>query len=87
VSRKEEMPNDLITISEAAELRDRTVAAISQMVRRARIRGYELYGKTLVSRSEVLSYEPDKGGRPPESKAGATGGKVDVKSRKKGNKK
>jgi hypothetical protein len=84
---KEEMPDDLITISEAADLRKRTVAAISQLVRRRRIHGYKQYGKTLVSRYEVLNYEPDKGGRPPEIKAGGSDSKVNVKSSKKGGKK
>lgn len=58
------MPNDLITLTEAAELRGYTDAsAINQLIRRGHVRRYEMYGKPLVSRSEVLKYSPSKGGR------------------------
>lgn len=76
------MSDDLITQSEAAELKGTTVSAVGQWVRRGRIRSFEKYGRRLVSRAEVVAYEPDmnKGGRPPKakdeaSKAGKKGGK------------
>jgi predicted site-specific integrase-resolvase len=62
---------DWITQSEAAELRDLTVQVINNWVRRGRIRTTERYGKILVSRSDVLAYEPGKGGRPPKAKEAA----------------
>jgi hypothetical protein len=59
---------DLITLTEAAELRGyKDVSAISQLVRRKRLRSVERFGKTLVYRSEVLAFEPSKGGRPKAS--------------------
>jgi excisionase family DNA binding protein len=57
----EEMPDDLITITEAAELKGVSISTISHAVRRGRITRYEKYGKTLVSRSEVVNYEGVRG--------------------------
>ena len=59
--------DDWITQIEAAELRGLSVQVINNWVRRGRIRSTEIYGKVLVSRADVLSYEPGKGGRPPNS--------------------
>lgn len=64
--------DDLITQTEAAELRNSTVAAINELVRRGRLRSVERFGKTLVFRSDVLAYQPSKGGRPPNSPAETT---------------
>lgn len=62
---EKELPSDLITQSEAAELRGLSVSAIGQWVRRGRVRSFELYGRRLVSRAEVMAYDPEanKGGR------------------------
>lgn len=65
-------PSDLITQAEAAVLSGRTIPAINELVRRGRIRSFEMYGKRLVSKAEVLAFEPDKGGRPPKAKDEAT---------------
>lgn len=54
---------DLMTQAEAAELRGTTVAAINELVRRGRLRSVERFGKRLVYRSDVESFEPEKGGR------------------------
>lgn len=62
--RKKDMPDDLITLGAAARLRGyKDASAIGQLIRRGHVRRYEAYGKPLVSRSEVLGYVPDKGGR------------------------
>ena len=69
---------DLITQTEAAGLRGVSLRAINNLVRRGRLRAVEQFGKTLVYRSEVLSYEPSPGGRPPKptnSEKRATGRK------------
>jgi hypothetical protein len=59
---------ELITLTEASEIRGyKDVSAISQLVRRGRLRSTERYGKTLVYRSEVLAFEPQSGGRPPKA--------------------
>lgn len=55
--------DDLITQTEAAQLRDVSVAAISALVQRGRLRSVERFGKILVYRSEVLEFEREKPGR------------------------
>lgn len=59
--------NDLITQTEAAELRRVSLRSINNLIRRGRLRSVEQFGKTLVYRSEVLAYEPSPGGRPSKS--------------------
>lgn len=80
-------PNELISQAEAAELRGVSRASINELVKRGRLRSIEIGGKPYVYRSEVLMFEPDKGGRPPKIKASGTDGKVTVKSGRKGSKK
>ena len=63
------MSGDLITQAEAAQLTGRSVPAVNELVRRGRLRSFEMYGKRLVSRTEVLAFEPNKGGRPPKQAA------------------
>jgi hypothetical protein len=66
---KKDSEEDLITLTKAAELRGyKDVSAISHLVKRGRLRSVERYGKTLVYRSDVLAFEPDKGGRPLKKK-------------------
>lgn len=61
------LPDDLITLNEAAELRGYAdSSAINQLIRRGRINRYEVYGKPLVSRSEVEKYVPVKPGPKPK---------------------
>lgn len=52
-----------ITQLEAAELRKVTLQVVNNWVRRGRVRSKEKYGKVLVSRADVLAYEPTKPGR------------------------
>jgi hypothetical protein len=59
---KKDPDEDLITISEAAEIRGASVSAISHLVRRGRLRSVERFSKTLVYRSDVQNFEPDKPG-------------------------
>jgi hypothetical protein len=72
MAKKKELKttNDLITLSEAAAMRGTSISAISHLVRRGRLRSVERYGKTLVYKSEIATFEPDKGGRPPKEEAG-----------------
>jgi hypothetical protein len=51
-------PDDLITQSEAAKLRKVSVSAINELIKRGRITPHEVVGKIVVSRSEVLAFEP-----------------------------
>jgi hypothetical protein len=86
------IPDDLITLNEAAELREYAdVSGMTRLINRGHIRVYELYGRKLVSRADVLAYVPSKGGRPPKTKdekASGSDEKVVVKkASKKGGKK
>jgi excisionase family DNA binding protein len=67
---KRDSDEDLITISEAAEIRGASVSAISHLVRRGRLRSVERFGKTLVYRSDVENFEPDKPGPKGVKKSG-----------------
>lgn len=52
---------DLITQSEAAELRGVSLSAIANLVRRGRLDKVERFGKTLVKRSQVVSLDDQRG--------------------------
>jgi hypothetical protein len=71
-NKKEDVPNDLITYTEAAGLLGyNDVSGVSKLVSRSRLCGYEMFGKPLVSKAEVKAYRPSKGGRPAKPKADA----------------
>ncbi len=57
-------PEDLISQAEAAQIRGVTRASINELIKRGRLRPVEIGGKTLLYRSEVVAFEPEKGGRP-----------------------
>jgi excisionase family DNA binding protein len=59
---------DLITQTEAAKLRGVTRPAIGDLIKRGRLRSVNMFGKTLVYRSEVEGFEELKAGRPPKSR-------------------
>jgi hypothetical protein len=50
--------DELITQSEAAQLKSMTLAAVNELVRRGRWRSESVYGKRLVYRSDVEAYAP-----------------------------
>lgn len=77
---------DWVTQSEAAEKTGKSLAAINNLVRRKRIVSKEIYGRTLVSLSEVQKYDVTPG-RPPKPKESSAEGKVDVQPSKKSSKK
>jgi excisionase family DNA binding protein len=56
--------DDLISQTQAAELRGVSRSAIHRLVKRKKLRGFEVGGRVLVSRLEVESYEPAAAGRP-----------------------
>jgi excisionase family DNA binding protein len=49
-----------ITQTEAAKLRGVSLPSITELVSRGRLRSKEVYGKRLVNRSDVLSFERAK---------------------------
>jgi hypothetical protein len=74
---------DLITQAEAARTRGVTRAAIAYLIAQGRLRTYERFGVTFVSKREVEEYEPQKPGpkaatdakRAPSAKSSKNGGK------------
>jgi hypothetical protein len=58
------MSDELITLTEAAEIRGISVSAVSHLVKRGRIRSEERYGKVLVYRSDIKNFEPVRAGWP-----------------------
>lgn len=74
---KEKNFKDWVTQKEAAERSGRSLASVNNLVKRERIASKEMYGKILVSLSEVLGYSVSAG-RPPKPKVE----KVDKKKRR-----
>ena len=65
---------DLITQAEAARLREVTRSAIFDLLKRGRLLGVEVAGRTFVRRSEVLSIEKARTGPKPKTRRGAESG-------------
>ena len=57
-------PADWISIAEAARLRNVSRQAISKLAQRGRIRSIRIGGHTLVSRADILKFQPRPAGRP-----------------------
>jgi len=57
--------NDLISQAEAARIRGVSRQAISSLVQRGKISGYEIAGRVLVSRKEVENFERGPSGPKP----------------------
>ena len=55
--------DDLISVAEAARIRNVTHGAIRDLINRGRLSAVEVGGRRFVSRSEVKAYKPEKGGR------------------------
>jgi excisionase family DNA binding protein len=57
-------PSDWISQAQAATLRGVSRQAISNLVRKGRLKSIIIGGHTLVSRAEVVSFRPRSPGRP-----------------------
>jgi len=57
-------PDELITRSEAAELRGVSHQTISYMIKMGRVRTVEIRGRLFLMRKDVENYRPSKPGRP-----------------------
>lgn len=67
-ARKSGGLSDLISQAEAARIRGVTRAAISDLIKRGKLRAIEVAGRQLVYRSEVQLFEPGQSGRPASQK-------------------
>jgi hypothetical protein len=63
-TRRVKEVTDWVTQKEAADERGVELNVVGNWVARGRVSHKDAYGKRLVSRSEVLNYQPSKGGRP-----------------------
>ena len=54
--------SDLMTVAEAASLRGVSRAAIYELIQRGRLRSVSMFGRVLLYRSEVLTFEKEKPG-------------------------
>ena len=59
-----EVLGDLISISEAARVRDVSHAAIQDLIRRGKLSPIKVGGRRFVRRSDVENYQPEPIGRP-----------------------
>ena len=59
--------DDLISQKEAAEIRGCSTQTINSLVKRGRLKAFVIAGKTVLSRKDVESYTPSKGGRPKQA--------------------
>jgi excisionase family DNA binding protein len=69
---KNNSEEDLLTVQDAAALKNVTRSRIYQWIEAERLRKFEKYGRTLVSRKELEAIEPLSAGRPPKAKAEAS---------------
>jgi excisionase family DNA binding protein len=74
---------DLITPADAARLRGVTRSAITDLVKRGRLRSVDVAGRPFLYRSEVEKFTPEITGRPPKPKAVGQNRRVEVKPGKK----
>lgn len=55
--------DDLISLTEAAELRGVSVQAIQDLIKRGRLNPVVVARRRVLRRGDVLTFEPEKGGR------------------------
>ena len=57
-------PDELLTVSQAAERRGTTRQAINHLVRNGKLPVIEIAGKRFIRVKDLEDFEPDLGGRP-----------------------
>lgn len=62
-------PDEWVSQAEAAQIRGVSRQAIHELVKKGRFRTYEIAGKILVWKEDVVMYEAKLGGRPPATGA------------------
>ena len=65
---------ELLTVSQAADERGTTRQAINYLIRQGKLATVEIAGRRFVSRRELSTFTPDRGGRPPKQGKAATSG-------------
>jgi predicted DNA-binding protein YlxM (UPF0122 family) len=59
---------DLISIADAAQIREVSYQAIQDLIKREKLSVTEIAGRKLLSRREVENYKSESGGRPSKAK-------------------
>jgi len=59
---------ELLTVTQAAELRGVSRQAINHLIRQNKLDAVDIAGRRFVRRSALEKFEPDRGGRPKEIK-------------------
>jgi excisionase family DNA binding protein len=59
-------PDELLTVTQAAKVRNVTRQAIDFLIRKGQIEVIEIAGKRFIRRSALSTYKPKPGGRPPK---------------------
>ena len=59
---------DMISISDAAQIRGVSHGAIQDLIKRKRLASFDIGGRRLLSRKEVESFQPKSVGRPAKVK-------------------
>ncbi len=72
-------PDELLTVSQAAEERGTTRQAINYLVRQGKLATVEIAGRRFVTRKALAEYAPNPGGRPPKAKPAQSNGKKRAK--------
>ena len=72
-------PDDLLTVAEAAALRNVSHQAISYLVRMRRVRTVSIRGKTYILLKDLENYRPGKPGPQPKEKMKSRGKKLERK--------
>lgn len=60
---------NLISISEAARIREVSHSAIQDLIKREKLTAIEIGGRRFLNRDEVENFEPESIGRPPKEKS------------------
>ena len=63
MANKKQSAQDLVSISEAARLRDVSPQAIDDLISRGRLTVTEIAGRRLLNRADVLNFKKRKPGR------------------------
>lgn len=66
---KNDVLSDLISLTQAAELRGVTMQSIQDLIKRGRLEAVEVAGRRLLRRSDVINFKPEVGGRGRKAKS------------------
>ena len=66
-------PDELLTVSQAAAIRGTSRQAINYLIRQGKLATVDIAGIRFITKKELESFVPDKGGRPAKARVGKKG--------------